>query len=377
VNQSSSSPNVLVAPLDWGLGHATRCVPVIRELLHQRCRVILAASGKGKAVLQQEFPSLPFLDLPGYEIEYAATGWGLAIKIVAQIPKLLSAINDEQAWLQKVVKDEGIDAVISDNRFGLHHPDVRTVFITHQLCIQTPFGWGKELLQELNYNYINKFNECWVPDAEGESNLAGELSHPEVKPAIPLQYTGLLSRFEKKHLKTEKKYLLILLSGPEPQRTMLEEKITAELKDYTKPFVLVRGLPATTEALTLKENGIVYNHLPAEELEQVIAGASFVIGRCGYSTVMDLAAMQKRSILIPTPGQTEQEYLARHLMQKNLVFFVEQKKFKLKNALSLAENFPYQLHQPVENRLSFIVEAFLNKTIQAKEKKAKGSAQFL
>jgi UDP:flavonoid glycosyltransferase YjiC (YdhE family) len=375
VNQSSSSPKVLVAPLDWGLGHATRCVPVIQELLRQGCRVILASSGKGKLLLQQEFPFLPVLHLPGYAIEYAATGWGLAAKIVAQIPKLLSVIKEEQAWLQKVVADERIDAVISDNRYGLHHPHVRSVFMTHQLCIQTPFGFGQDLLQELNYNYINQFHECWVPDAEGENNLAGSLSHPETKPTIPIYYTGPLSRFSNNGLHGEEKHLLVLLSGPEPQRTMLEEKIMEELHDYSNPFVLVRGLPGEAESQVCNGNGVVYNHLPTQELEEVIAHASLVIGRCGYSTVMDLAHLQKRSILIPTPGQTEQEYLAKHLMQKNFALCVEQKKFKLKNVLALAENFPYQIHQPAENKLRFVIEALLTNIKNAKERNVTESTQ--
>jgi UDP:flavonoid glycosyltransferase YjiC (YdhE family) len=367
VDQSALSPKVLMAPLDWGLGHATRCIPVVRELLRNHCQVVVATAGKGKVLLQQEFPRLPFLHLPGYDIEYAASGWGLAAKIVAQIPKLLSAIKEEQAWLEKVVEEQKIDAVISDNRYGLHHPDVRSVFMTHQLRLQTPFGLGQDLLQELNYQYINQFHECWVPDTEGEDNLAGELSHPGANPAIPLHYTGPLSRFEKKRLPAEEKHLLVLLSGPEPQRTLLEEKMAEELKEYPKPFILVRGLLGETGSLSLNENGRVYHHLPAEELEPAIAGASLVIGRCGYSTVMDLAALQKRSILIPTPGQTEQEYLAKHLMQKNFALCVEQKKFKLKNALALSASFPYQLHQPAERKLSTVVSAFVNEVKRGKE----------
>ena len=375
MNQSPFPSNVLVAPLDWGLGHATRCVPVIQELLRHNCQVLLATSGKGKTLLQSEFPFLPTLELPGYQIEYAATGWGLAAKIVAQIPKLLSAIKEEQAWLQKVVQEHRIDVVISDNRYGLHHPAVRSVFITHQLCIQTPFGFGQDLLQELNYQYINQFDECWVPDAEGEQNLAGELSHPAQKPAVPVHYTGPLTRFGKKALPAEETHLLLLLSGPEPQRTLLEEKLLEELKDYPGPFVLVRGLPGETTALPVMERGRVYNHLPADDLEEVIARASLVIARCGYSTVMDLAAMQKRSILIPTPGQTEQDYLAKHLMQLNFALCIEQKKFRLKNALALAGDFRYQLHQSAESRLSVVVEALLKKINEAKETPVANSAQ--
>lgn len=374
MNQSDASPRLLVAPLDWGLGHATRCIPVIRELLRQGCHVSIAASGRGMALLQQEFPLLPMLHLPGYAIEYAATGWGLAVKIVAQIPRLLLAIKEEQVWLQKVVADEAFDAVISDNRFGLHHPDVWSVFITHQLCIQTPFGIGQELLQELNYGYINQFDACWVPDAEGALNLAGELSHPEGKPAVSLHYTGPLSRFSRKHLPVKENHLLILLSGPEPQRTLLEDTILDELKDYTGPFVLVRGLPGEDALPPVNENGRVYNHLPAAQLEQMIADASLVIGRCGYSTVMDLAALQKKSILIPTPGQTEQEYLAKHLLQIAFALCIEQKSFRLKSALALAEKFPFQVNHPLENKLGDVVGSLVQGIKQKKTTGEKKSA---
>jgi predicted glycosyltransferase len=361
-----TSPKVLVAPLDWGLGHATRCIPIIRELLAQNCSVLLAGEGKAKALLQLEFPQLPFVDLPGYRIEYAASGWGLAAKIVAQIPKIISAIKEEQAWLEKVVEEEKIDAVISDNRYGLYNEKIRSVFITHQLRIKAPVKLAEDFLQDLNYQYIHKFDACWVPDFEGEPALAGLLSHPADTPSIPMHYVGVLSRFEPAGESKEGETLLFLLSGPEPQRTLLENQLLAELKDYTKPIVLVRGLPETNDVLELNENITVFPHLPTEELEAKIRSAAFVIARCGYSTVMDLAVLKKKSILIPTPGQTEQEYLARHLMEKNFAFCVEQKKFKLKHALELAGSFHYRFFHTPANCLQTTVASFI-KSIQQKQ----------
>lgn len=352
---------MLVAPLDWGLGHATRCIPVIRELLRQGCDVLLAGEGKQKILLQQEFPALRFLHLPGYRIQYASSAWGLATKIVAQIPNLLSAINTEQAWLKKVVKDERIDAVISDNRYGLHHPKIRCVFVTHQLRIQAPLHLFEEGLQRLNYRYINRFDECWVPDAGEEDNLAGALAHPFRFPSVPVHYTGPLSRFSEEKSGVEAKHLLLLLSGPEPQRTLLETIFLEALKDYRQPAVLVRGLPGKSNELCLPSNVSVYNHLPAAELERRIRQAPFVISRCGYSTAMDLAALKRRSILIPTPGQTEQEYLASHLMQKNFALCIAQKKFRLKQALALAKNFPYRFFDVPSQALGQIVLAFIEK----------------
>ena len=341
-NDLLASPKILVAPLDWGLGHATRCIPIVRELLKQNCTVLLAGEGKNKALLELEFPGLPFLHLPGYNIHYASSGWGLAAKIVAQIPKILSAIKDEQAWLQKVVEEEEIDAVISDNRYGLYHEKLRSVFITHQLRIQAPLKLAEDLLQNINYQFINKFDECWVPDVDDMNNLAGQLSRPTDSPVIPTHYVGVLSRFDSTQVSTEEGPLLVLLSGPEPQRTLLENSLLEEINGYTKPVMLIRGLPETADALKVNENVTVFNHLPSAALEAKMKEASFVIARCGYSTVMDLAVLKKKSILIPTPGQTEQEYLAKQLMEKNFAFCVEQKKFRLNHVLELANSFHYR-----------------------------------
>lgn len=362
------SPKVLVAPLDWGLGHATRCIPIIQELIRAGCTVFIAAEGKVKALLEAEFPQLRFLHLPGYNIRYASTAWEVPFKIVAQIPGIIRTIKNEQRWLQKVVQHESIDAVISDNRFGLHPPKIHSVFITHQLRIKAPLKSIETILQKLNYHYINKFTECWIPDAEDENNLAGVLSHPAIKPKITLRYLGALSRFKKNGC-TNEAHLLIILSGPEPQRTLLEKQLLGDLKNYTAPVVLVRGLPEATDNLQTASNISVYNHLPAQQLEEVMCTATFIISRCGYSTVMDIAALQKRSILIPTPGQTEQEYLAAYLMKKNFALCVEQKKFRLKNALELAEHFAYEvnnfrnnntLREAVQNLLASVKTESIN-----------------
>jgi len=351
---------IIVAPLDWGLGHATRCIPLIKLLLSQNCRVLLAGQGKVKYLLQKEFPEIDFLELPGYNVRYSKRRWTLPFTIAVQIPKILSAIKTEQRWLQKTVEEHSIDTVISDNRFGLHHAHLPCVFLTHQLCIET--GWGKianAFLQQLNYRYINRFAACWVPDAAGEINLGGQLSHPSILPAIPMKYIGLLSRFAASAVE-KASHVLILLSGPEPQRTVLENRVLGELKSYSDKVILVRGLPGNADTVNVAENVTVYNHLPAEDLQQKIAEASFVIARCGYSTVMDLAVLKKKSILIPTPGQTEQEYLARHLLKMNFALCIEQKKFSLKNTLELAASFNYRF-QNFDNTtaLNEIVAAFV------------------
>ncbi len=338
-----SKPKILIALLDWGLGHATRCIPLIRRLICKDCEVLLAAEGRTANLLCTEFPHLPMLPLKGYNINYGKTAWQSIGKILLQIPKIVNTIEEEQEWLEQMIEEHQLNAVISDNRYGMHHNDLHSVIITHQLVVKTSLGKiADEMLQDLHYQYINEFSECWVPDAENEINLAGDLSHPVKKPTIPVTYIGPQSRFELSDDLALSKHLLVILSGPEPQRTILENELLDQLANYTEDVLFVRGLPGRTDLPTVLSNIFITNHLPAAQLEEAIRSSEFIISRCGYSTVMDLMIMQKKTILIPTPGQAEQEYLSSHLMDNRLALCIPQTKFKLKNALELAKAFNYQ-----------------------------------
>jgi uncharacterized protein (TIGR00661 family) len=356
-------PRVLVAPLDWGLGHATRCIPVIKELIIQGCEVILAGEGACAELLQTEFPELPILNLAGYNVRYHRSGRNLSIVIIRQLAKIRKAIAREHQWLKKAVEEYNIDAVISDNRFGLYHDQAPSVFITHQLSIKSPFGkWSEKLVQQWNYKYINRFTECWVPDFEDkDNNLAGKLSHPDKNPKIPLKYTGPLSRFKDSGPGVENQ-LLILLSGPEPQRSIFENKLVDELAHYNGTAAVVRGLPATSTVIPSSNQIRFYNHLPSAELNIRMQEASMVISRSGYSTVMDLVQLQKKSVLVPTMGQTEQEYLARYLEEKGIACALSQTDFSLLKAIKKADEFKY--HLPSVNigaDLKTIIKTFISK----------------
>lgn len=338
---------LLVAPLDWGLGHATRCIPIIKELLANGCEVWLAGEGYQEVLLRKEFPNLNFLMLKGYRIKYAASGIGL--KILLQVPKILSVIKEENKWLKEQVDKYEFDAVISDNRYGLYHEKIHSVFITHQLAIKSPFGkWSEKFLQQWNYKYINRFSECWVPDVQGEDNLAGELSHPQKFPPLPVKYIGALSRFSLSAAIGEtgviKNHLLVILSGPEPQRSLFENIIVNQIVHYPGTATIVRGLPLANDILPSTNLIHFHNHLGTDLLKEEMTKAEFVISRCGYSTVMDIAVMKKKSILIPTPGQTEQEYLAGYLMNKRFSLCLHQKKFSLRAAIEKARAFEYIDH---------------------------------
>ena len=339
---------ILVAPLDWGLGHATRCIPIIQELLQQGAEVWLAGEGAQEQLLRLEFPDLPFLQLKGYRVRYASTRSGVIRKIIMQSPKMLKAVKREHEWLKKTIKENNIDAVISDNRYGLYHTEIPCIFITHQLAIKSPLGkWSERLLQKKNYKYINRFTECWVPDLPGDDKLAGDLSHPAVMPKVPVKYIGWLSRFSKKASQEKTGHLLVVLSGPEPQRSLFETAIIRDIARYAGSATIVRGLPGTHSLLPSTNSIRIYNHLPAKQLNEEMEIAEFVISRSGYSTVMDIAALQKKSILVPTPGQAEQEYLAGYYMENDIAIAASQQFFSLPVEIQKARLFTYRLPKTI------------------------------
>jgi UDP-N-acetylglucosamine transferase subunit ALG13 len=295
--------------------------------------------------LSREFPDLDLVELPGYNVKYGKNRALTVLQLISSIPKILIRIKREKAWLRSWIDLEQPELVISDNRYGLNDPRVVSIFITHQLLIRTPLGsMADRLLQRMNYYFIEKFSRCWVPDAGDSDGLAGELSHPVSLPFVPVRYIGWLSRFGAGR-GGESFDLLVLLSGPEPQRTLLEKKILEQVADYTGRTVLVRGLPKglpaerrrrEAEVLPAPPQVKVYDHLAAADLEVMIRNAGQIICRSGYSTVMDLMRLGKRAIFIPTPGQTEQEYLGDYLAAKGWAICIEQKGFFLSDAMAVA-----------------------------------------
>ena len=338
-NIRGHNPCVLVAPLDWGLGHATRCIPVISMLIKQDCSIFVAAEGHIKTLLQKEFPHLQFIELRGYRIKYSRHTFWMPVKLLLQLPKIMFRVYAENRWLKKIIKDYKIDAVVSDNRMGLYNRQIPSIYITHQLTIKTGNRFTESIAQKIHYHFINKFKACWVPDAQGALNLAGELSHPAIFPKVPVTYLGPLSRFEKTEV--EIKYdLCVILSGPEPQRTVFEKIILADIERLEEKIMLVRGLPLETDIPVLSNPSVeIKNHLPADELSMLIQQSKIIISRCGYSTVMDLVKLQKKAILVATPGQTEQKYLSGYLQEQKLFYSVDQKRFSLSEAINNAAKF--------------------------------------
>jgi hypothetical protein len=264
-----------------------------------------------------------------------------------------------------MVEKYQFDAVISDNRFGLYHQTIPSIFITHQLRIKSPFGKRSgDFLQKRNYRFINRFTECWIPDEEKENGLAGELSHPTTKPGIPCHYTGILTRLKKNNVDEKKAHLFISLSGPEPQRSLLENRVIDDIIYYRGTAVIVRGLPGETRIIPSTNDIRFYNHLPADEFNEEMGKAEYVISRSGYSTIMDIARLGKKSILIPTPGQTEQEYLGKYLAEKKFAFCIDQNNFSLDKALEKAVAFDYKTKCVGEGSKLFMITNSLLKRIE-------------
>ncbi len=333
---------VLIIPLDWGLGHATRCVPIIHYMRSKGWKITLAGEGKTGHLLKQEFPDLEMMPLRGYNISYPKKGIFFIPSILMQVPKILVSIIREHRWLRKKMKSHAWDIIVSDNRYGLFHQHAKTIFITHQVGPISGLGsFADKLLRMISIHFIERFNACWVPDTADNENISGILSHPKSVPRN-IQYIGPLSRMTAKHL-PEEDIVLLLLSGPEPQRSILEKKLIEQASTMQKRFICVRGLPADHTTLPDSNNIQFIHHLPSIELGEMIEKSGVVVCRTGYSSVMDLIKLRKKAVMIPTPGQTEQEYLGKRLSKLGWFTVQAQQNLDLSNAIQQCIDSQYKI----------------------------------
>lgn len=322
-----SKKRILIAPLNWGLGHATRCIPIIESLLENNFEPIIASDGVALQILQKEFPDLIFLELPSYQIEYAKKGAFFKWKLIKNSPKMMEAIYLERKLVKKWVKEYELSGIISDNRLGIYSKKIPSVFITHQLNVLT--GNTSWITSKIHQYIIKKYDECWVPDVAEMPNLTGRLGHIK-NPHFKINYIGPLSRLNKRTL--PKKYdLMVILSGPEPQRTMLETHLKSELTRYKGAVVFIRGVIESEQKKEEIGSVTYYNFMTTSELEQTFNESNLVLSRSGYTTVMDLAKLGKKCFFIPTPGQFEQEYLAKKYKKEGIVPYAKQEKFTIEN----------------------------------------------
>lgn len=325
---------ILVGVLNWGLGHATRCIPIINALKQNNFTPIIASEGQALKLLQKEFPDVEYIKLPEYNITYSKKAKFLKLKLLLNSPKALHAIRKEKAIVDALVEQDKIDGIICDNKMGVYSKKVPSVFITHQLKVLS--GNTTWLSTKVYENFITKFNECWVPDTSETPNLSGDMAHSH-NLKMPIKYIGAISRF--KAIKTEILHdILVLISGPEPQRSLLEDKLLSELKTYNGKVLFVKGKIENQQTITTQDNFTIYNYMKSDELELAINQSNLVVSRSGYTTVLDLACIGKKAFFIPTPGQFEQEYIAKRLTEQGLVLSSTQDKFKVE-MLNEAENF--------------------------------------
>ena len=327
----NSENHILVAPLNWGLGHATRCIPIIRALEANGFLPILASDGAALLMLQKEFPHLQSLELPSYEIEYAEHADDFTWKMLQNGPKMIEAILREKKIVKKWVKEYKLVGIISDNRLGVISKKVPSIFITHQLNVLS--GITTWISSKLHQFIINKYEECWVPDEAEKPNFTGKLGHLK-NPNAKIRYIGALSRFRK--IEMPKKYdLMVILSGPEPQRGFLEAQLRTQLLDFNGTILFVCGIVEPEQIKEVSGHITFYNFMTSGELETAFNQSEKILCRSGYTTIMDLAILGKKAFFIPTPGQFEQEYLAKKLKNDGLVPYATQHDFRLPNLLEI------------------------------------------
>lgn len=356
---------ILIAPLDWGLGHTTRCFPIVKTFLDYGVAVYMAASGASATLIADNFPQVTILPLSGYGITYSKKKHFFAAKIVGQIPKIFKAIRHENKWLRQQQEKYHFDAIISDNRYGLYLKDVPSVIMTHQLQIQSGMGnWVDLHLQKWHYRLLAKFTECWIVDDE-QGGISGILGHPDKKPDH-IFYMGILSQFMLYNtvpVKEKKDQILLLLSGPEPMRSLFEQKILEQARTLTQyNFILVAGTPSSVRSEDLPEHIVYIPYLNAAGLMPLLQESALVVCRSGYSTVMDLCFFGKNAVLVPTPGQSEQEYLASYLQKSGAFSNVAQHELHLQNVLTeKVTSEPFHVKKGSYADIQTFIDAFLKR----------------
>ncbi|MCW2119201.1 glycosyltransferase [Flavobacterium sp. 7A] len=317
---------ILITVLNWGLGHATRCIPIIKKLHNHNFTTIIASDGQALLLLKKEFPYILCLQLPTTAVEYPKKGKYFKLKLVQNLPKIAFSIYEENKIISKWVKKYELAGILSDNRMGCYSTKIPSVYLTHQVSVLT--GNTTWISTRLHQYFIKKFSACWVPDVAIEPNLSGILSHSAPTDDLKLVYIGPVSRLHP--IKTEKKYdLMILLSGPEPQRGLLEQHLIKELNTYIGKVVFVKGTIEKTQTEEHLGNITYYNFMKTRQLEQFMQESEIVLCRSGYTTIMDLVKLNKKAFFIPTPGQYEQIYLAEKFEKEGLVPYSNQENFKI------------------------------------------------
>ena len=350
---------ILICPLGWGLGHASRDIPIIDALLKNGHEVIVAGDEQTLTLLSNHFEEIRTIPFPSFKVFFSKSSNQLRPLLWVAI-RLPYYIIKEHFALNRLVKRYNVDLVISDNRYGLWCKNAKTVFITHQVKVffPSPFRFLEPIGAKAIWYFIEKFDKCWIPDFIGEDNLAGDLSHP---PRLPLnaQYIGILSRFSGvADVHTKDKWGLVgIVSGPSPQKELFIEQIEKLARKHEFRTLIVKGAPSEGTSIIEKEGIFYAGHLDDADFRAAIQSSKYLITRSGYSTIMDLIAMGVRGMIVPTPGQTEQEYLAEYLSNKGI--FTAEKQGKLENVdifkLQVSHKLPYDSNELLRKAIEMLI----------------------
>ena len=318
---------VLVSVLNWGLGHATRCIPVVEQLIHRNHHVTLASDGQALRLLQLEFPQLATIELPGYRAHYQKKLHFL--NYVKLASNTVIAYYRERTKLSGQLAKSAFDLILSDNRYGIYHPQIKSILITHQLNIPLPL-----IAQPVNYllrRQIARFDECWIPDLPTHE-LSGDLSKADL--SIPRRFIGPLSQVSQVPAKTAYE-IVAIISGPEEQRSIFAKLVLEQLCKLPQRSLIILGKESSPGMTSLPGHVDVIGLAKRAQISQALADAKMVVCRSGYSSIMDISIMGKRALVIPTPGQPEQEYLGRlHQKREAQIIVQAQHEFDIAKAYS-------------------------------------------
>lgn len=339
VNSSHYDKTILISPLNWGLGHATRCIPLIKILKNSNCRIIICGNGDSLKLLKQEFSELEFIELKSYKIFYSKSSWHFLLRLFVQVPKFLFSMYIDYLAAKKICTKYKPDIIFSDNRYGFYNKNTVNIIISHQIKPIVPncIKYLKNIVNFIIHKCLQKFDEVWIPDFEDSNNLSGKLSH-HINTKLNIKYCGPLSRFDNKLANEANGLPLAIVSGPEPQRTILQNLLFRFFEHYKIKAIIIGGVPSKNE--NYKNSYVTfYSHLKSKDLCNLIIEAPYIISRSGYSSIMDYFILNKKAILIPTANQSEQIYLANYHSVKKTFLSAEENLKSIKAAVSQIDNF--------------------------------------
>ena len=319
---------ILVAVLNWGLGHATRSIPLIQELQHFDFQPIIGSDGKALDFLREEFPDIKYFELTSLQFSYSKNSALNQIYLLSQSIIWNNQLKNDKFQIEKIHQQENLFGIISDSRPYCYHENIPSIYLTHQLQVKS--GAFSGIATAAHRRLIKQFDECWVPDFEQPNAFCGEMSQWRNAP-LTIRHIGILSDLHNQQTNQKYDYAGII-SGAEPERTKLVQQLIESFSHLEGKKIIIAGSKETNDRL-ISTDFEIKGLVNRAEVQHIINSANKIVARGGYSTVMDLLHLRQSALLIPTPGQTEQLYITQHL--KRLKFFdvVSQDKLSVERIL--------------------------------------------